>query len=144
RSAAAATRAARWRASATSPGMATSLANGASSSATACRASALRASSTRLQPRPARPLASASPSPLDAPVTMATPMPAPYAREILFTSCFCRKEPGYAAAMGLVAACEWRVDAALVLALQERYGDPVDAYVNGSQVWLREDGPGGI
>ena len=46
--------------------------------------------------------------------------------------------------MGLVAACVWRVDAALVLALQERYGDPVDAYVNGSQVWLREDGPGGI
>jgi len=30
-----------------------------------------------------------------------------------------------------------------VLALQDRFGDPVDAYVNGSQVWLREDGPGG-
>ena len=31
-----------------------------------------------------------------------------------------------------------------MLALQERFGDPVDAYVNGSQVWLRDDGPGGV
>ena len=46
--------------------------------------------------------------------------------------------------MALVATCVWRTDAALVLALQERFGDPVDAYVNGSQVWLRDDGPGGI
>ena len=30
------------------------------------------------------------------------------------------------------------------MALQERFGDPVDAYVNGSQVWLRDDGPAGI
>lgn len=28
--------------------------------------------------------------------------------------------------------------------MDERYGEPVDAYVNGSQVWLRDDGPGGI
>jgi len=32
----------------------------------------------------------------------------------------------------------------LVVALDERFGEPVDAYVNGSQVWLRDDGPGGI
>lgn len=29
------------------------------------------------------------------------------------------------------------------MALDQRFGSPVDAYVNGSQVWLREDGPGG-
>jgi hypothetical protein len=38
----------------------------------------------------------------------------------------------------------WRISPELVLALQERFGDPVDAYVNGSQVWLRDDGPGGV
>ena len=38
----------------------------------------------------------------------------------------------------------WRISAALVIALDERFGEPVDAYVNGSQVWLRDDGPGGI
>jgi hypothetical protein len=32
----------------------------------------------------------------------------------------------------------------LVVALDGQFGPPVDAYVNGSQVWLREDGPGGI
>ena len=32
----------------------------------------------------------------------------------------------------------------MVVALDERFGEPVDAYVNGSQVWLRDDGPGGI
>jgi hypothetical protein len=37
----------------------------------------------------------------------------------------------------------WRVTPELVVALDERFGEPVDAYVNGSQVWLREDGPGG-
>lgn len=30
-----------------------------------------------------------------------------------------------------------------MVALDERFGEPVDAYVNGSQVWLRDDGPGG-
>ena len=44
----------------------------------------------------------------------------------------------------LVPICVWRADGDLVVALQERFGDPVDAYVNGSQVWLRDDGPGGI
>jgi hypothetical protein len=35
----------------------------------------------------------------------------------------------------------WRATPALVVALDERFGEPVDAYVNGSQVWLRDDGP---
>jgi hypothetical protein len=43
----------------------------------------------------------------------------------------------------IVATCLWRVSDALVLALDDRFGAPVDAYVNGSQVWLRDDGPGG-
>ena len=30
------------------------------------------------------------------------------------------------------------------MALDERFGEPVDAYVNGAQVWLRDDGPGGV
>ena len=44
----------------------------------------------------------------------------------------------------LIASAVWRARAELILALDERFGEPVDAYVNGSQVWLREDGPGGI
>ncbi|MBV8982338.1 MAG: hypothetical protein JO086_15655 [Acidimicrobiia bacterium] len=43
----------------------------------------------------------------------------------------------------LTPTCVWRISPQLVLARQDRFGDPVDAYVNGSQVWLREDGPGG-
>ena len=43
----------------------------------------------------------------------------------------------------LVPTCVWRATPELILALDERFGPPVDAYVNGSQVWLREDGPGG-
>jgi hypothetical protein len=38
----------------------------------------------------------------------------------------------------------WRISPALVVALDERFGEPVDAYVNGSQTWLRDDGPGSI
>ena len=38
----------------------------------------------------------------------------------------------------------WRVTPELIVALDGRFGEPVDAYVNGSQVWLREDGPGGM
>jgi hypothetical protein len=45
---------------------------------------------------------------------------------------------------GLVPTCVWRATPELVVALDERFGEPVDAYVNGSQVWLRDDGPGGI
>jgi hypothetical protein len=40
--------------------------------------------------------------------------------------------------------CVWRVTPAVIVALDERFGEPVDAYVNGSQTWLRDDGPGGI
>jgi hypothetical protein len=46
--------------------------------------------------------------------------------------------------MPLVPACVWRASAEVVVALDERFGPPVDAYVNGSQVWLREGGPGGV
>jgi len=44
----------------------------------------------------------------------------------------------------LTPTCVWRISPELVLALQDRFGDPVDAYVNGSQVWLRDDGPGDV
>lgn len=43
----------------------------------------------------------------------------------------------------LVSTCVWRLTPELVVALDERFGEPTDAYVNGSQVWLRDDGPGG-
>ena len=43
--------------------------------------------------------------------------------------------------MGRTATCVWRISAALVTALDEQFGEPVDAYVNGSQTWLRDDGP---
>ena len=43
----------------------------------------------------------------------------------------------------LVATTVWRTTPELILALDTRFGEPVDAYVNGSQVWLRDDGPGG-
>jgi hypothetical protein len=40
--------------------------------------------------------------------------------------------------------CVWRIRPEVVVALDERFGEPLDAYVNGSQTWLRDDGPGGI
>jgi hypothetical protein len=43
----------------------------------------------------------------------------------------------------VVATCVWQVSPELLLALDDRFGEPDDAYVNGSQVWLRDDGPGG-
>lgn len=45
--------------------------------------------------------------------------------------------------MDRVPACVWRISPELVVALDARFGEPVDAYVNGSQTWLRDDGPGG-
>ncbi|MBW3612083.1 MAG: hypothetical protein KY438_11245 [Actinobacteria bacterium] len=42
-----------------------------------------------------------------------------------------------------VAACVWRSRPELVVELDQRFGEPVDAYVNGSQVWLLDNGPGG-
>ena len=44
----------------------------------------------------------------------------------------------------LTPTCVWRGTPELIVALDGRFGEPVDAYVNGSQVWLRDDGPGGI
>lgn len=44
----------------------------------------------------------------------------------------------------LVPTCVWKASPGLLLALDERFGEPVDTYVNGSQVWLRDDGPGGV
>jgi hypothetical protein len=43
-----------------------------------------------------------------------------------------------------VASCVWRLSDELLLALDDRFREPVDSYVNGSQVWLRDDGPGEI
>jgi len=43
----------------------------------------------------------------------------------------------------VVSTCLWRATAQLVLALESAFGEPLDAYVNGAQVWLRDDGPGG-
>jgi hypothetical protein len=40
--------------------------------------------------------------------------------------------------------CVWRITDELVAALDTRFGDPVDAYVNGSQTWLLENGPGAM
>ena len=40
--------------------------------------------------------------------------------------------------------CLWRASPELIVALDDRFGEPLDAYVNGSQVWLRDDGPGGV
>jgi hypothetical protein len=42
----------------------------------------------------------------------------------------------------LTATCVWRISAELVRQLDERFGEPLDTYVNGSQVWMRDDGPG--
>ena len=44
----------------------------------------------------------------------------------------------------LTPTCVWRITPELIVALDGQFGEPVDAYVNGSQVWLREDGPGGM
>jgi hypothetical protein len=44
----------------------------------------------------------------------------------------------------LTPTCVWRASPEVVTALADRFGEPVDAYVNGSQVWLRDDGPRGI
>jgi hypothetical protein len=38
-----------------------------------------------------------------------------------------------------VASCIWLISPELILALDRRLGDPLDSYVNGSQVWLRDD-----
>jgi hypothetical protein len=45
--------------------------------------------------------------------------------------------------MSRVPTAVWRVTPAVVRALDERLGPPVDGYVNGTQTWLTDDGPGG-
>ena len=42
------------------------------------------------------------------------------------------------------AAAVWRCSPKLVVALAERLGVPVDSYVNGSQTWLLDNGPGAV
>ncbi len=42
------------------------------------------------------------------------------------------------------ATALWFPTPALLLALDERLGAPVDSYVNGSQTWLSPDGPGEV
>lgn len=42
----------------------------------------------------------------------------------------------------LTPTAVWRISPALVGALDEHLGPPVDGYVNGSQVWLTDDAPG--
>jgi hypothetical protein len=43
-----------------------------------------------------------------------------------------------------VASAVWRIAPELVLALDAHLGAPVDSYLNGTQTWLTDDGPGGI
>ncbi|HEX7131711.1 MAG TPA: hypothetical protein VF228_04015 [Iamia sp.] len=44
---------------------------------------------------------------------------------------------------GPAATCVWRLQPALLGALIQRFGAPADTYGNGSQTWLRSDGPDG-
>jgi hypothetical protein len=48
------------------------------------------------------------------------------------------------AVVARIPTAVWRATPELIVALDDRFGEPVDAYVNGSQVWLRDDGPGGM
>jgi hypothetical protein len=41
----------------------------------------------------------------------------------------------------LTATCVWAATPELIVALDDRFGEPHDAYVNGSQVWLLDNGP---
>lgn len=43
-----------------------------------------------------------------------------------------------------ISTCLWRISDELIRALDEHFGDPDDAYVNGSQTWLRDNGPGDV
>jgi hypothetical protein len=42
-----------------------------------------------------------------------------------------------------VATTVWRLSPDLIAALDARLGPPVDGYVNGTQTWLTDAGPGG-
>lgn len=43
--------------------------------------------------------------------------------------------------MSRTPTCVWRISAALLMRIDERLGEPVDSYVNGSQTWFRDEGP---
>ncbi len=43
----------------------------------------------------------------------------------------------------LVATALWTISPELLIALDDQFGEPIDTYVNGSQVWLRTDGANG-
>lgn len=44
----------------------------------------------------------------------------------------------------LTATAVWRITPAVVRALDGALGPPVDSYVNGTQTWLTDDGPGDV
>lgn len=44
---------------------------------------------------------------------------------------------------GPAATCVWRLRPAVLAALAQQFGAPADTYGNGSQTWLRSDGPDG-
>lgn len=44
----------------------------------------------------------------------------------------------------LAATCVWRLQQPVLAALHQRFGAPADTYGNGSQTWLRSDGPDGM
>lgn len=47
--------------------------------------------------------------------------------------------------MGRTAATTaWRIRPEVVLALEDRFGEPTDSYVNGSQTWLFDHGPNDV
>jgi hypothetical protein len=47
-------------------------------------------------------------------------------------------------ALDSVPCCVWRTTASLPGIVLGSLGDPVDSYVNGSQVWIDDDGPNGV
>ena len=46
--------------------------------------------------------------------------------------------------MSDAVTCVWTTSTELVLALDQNFGEPGDMYVNGSQVWHLDNGPGEI
>ncbi len=44
----------------------------------------------------------------------------------------------------IVSSAIWLIAPELLVALDDRFGEPTDTYVNGSQVWLRDDLPDGL
>lgn len=44
----------------------------------------------------------------------------------------------------LTPTAVWRIRPEVVVALEEQFGEPVDSYVNGSQVWLFDHGPNDV